>query len=167
MLIPDLPTCHQSIKLHLDVSSSRIPIEEIFYKGKNPRGVKRKANDVTTTTTALPVTTVTPEVPDGESDDYDDVWDDFYDYETQETEDKRNTSNTVKPPKPKVEPVDKGGILEGLPPDIYCGLIDTLDKRWVNSYSKPCLLSHMISFIGAMSKVSLRFGTLIATLSST
>lgn len=107
----------------------KIPIEEIFYKGKNPRGVKRKAKDVTTTTTALPVTTVTPEVPDGEIDDYGDVWDDYYDYETQETEDKRNTSNTVKPPKAKVETVDKGGILEGLPPDIYCGLIDTLDKR--------------------------------------
>jgi len=106
----------------------KIPIEDIFYQGKNPRGVKRKASDVITTTVA-PVVPVTPEAPDGEIDYYDDVWDDYFDYETEETEDKRNTSNTVKPPKPKAETVNKESILEGLPPDIYCDLVATLDKR--------------------------------------
>lgn len=136
MLIPDPPTCDHSIKLHLDGSSFRIPIEDIFYQGKNPRGVKRKASDVITTTVA-PVVPVTPEAPDGEIDYYDDVWDDYFDYETEETEDKRNTSNTVKPPKPKAETVNKESILEGLPPDIYCDLVATLDKRWV----KPILIT--------------------------
>ena len=77
-------SCKSSCNLGTNLTTShisfRVPIEELFYHGKNPRGVKNKqpASPVTTTTR---YTTVAASTESSDVDYYDDfdIWDDYYD----------------------------------------------------------------------------------------
>jgi len=97
----------------------KLPIEELFYQGKNPR---TKGHRTTTTTTTAPT-----HVEDYESDsDYtDDIWDDYFDDVPEESEPVTNKSVTTT----AVVPVEKGDYVKDLPRGIYCDLVTTLDKR--------------------------------------
>ena len=53
-----------------------MPIEELFYHGKNKRG--RKKEQSTTTTTTSSTTTVSPVGDDAEYDYEYDIWDDYF-----------------------------------------------------------------------------------------
>ena len=53
-----------------------MPIEELFYHGKNKRG--RKKEQPTTTTTTSSTTTVSPVGDDAEYDYEYDIWDDYF-----------------------------------------------------------------------------------------
>ena len=100
----------------------RLPIEELFYHGKNPRA-RKKQDLTTTTTTPLPTTTRSADIDDDDYDDYD-IWDDYFDIpETNST-----LSTSTKAPAP-VKKDDNSDYLEHLPRDIYCDLVSTLDKR--------------------------------------
>ena len=96
-----------------------MPIEELFYQGKNPR---TKGHRTTTTTTTAPT-----HIEDYESDsDYtDDIWDDYFDDVPAESEPVTNKSVTAT----AVVPVEKGDYVKDLPRGIYCDLVTTLDKR--------------------------------------
>lgn len=64
---------------------SRLPIEELFYHGKNIRGHKKEF--LATTTTPLP-TIIRANSTEAEDEDYDDydIWDDYFDIpETNQT----------------------------------------------------------------------------------
>ena len=112
----------------LKLSNFRIPIEDLFYKGKNPRGVKNKKKEppaVTENPVVLQTTTISDE-----DDDYYDVFDDFYDYGDESEEGVESEPiNDKAPSEPKSEEEDRGSFLDGLPSDIYCDLVTTLDKR--------------------------------------
>ena len=106
----------------------RIPIEDLFYKGKNPRGVK----SVKPSVTEAPVVTeeATTSGDDDEVDDYYDVFDDFYDYG--ETEEEETAVEPKSEKKVEKEEEERGSFLDDLPSDIYCDLVATLDKRLVD-----------------------------------
>jgi len=109
----------------------KIPIEDLFYKGKNPRGVKNvRTNPPTVTQPPVVVETTTS---GDEDDDYYDVFDDFYDYEEEtesvETEPKTAVIEVKNETKEEKEEEERGSFLDGLPSDIYCDLVTTLDKR--------------------------------------
>ena len=53
-----------------------MPIEELFYHGKNKRGRKKEQSTTTTTTTST--TTVSPVGDDAEYDYEYDIWDDYF-----------------------------------------------------------------------------------------
>ena len=112
----------------LKLSYFRIPIEDLFYKGKNPRGVKNKKKEppaVTENPVVLQTTTSSDE-----DDDYYDVFDDFYDYGDESEEGVESEPiNDKAPSETKSEEEDRGSFLDGLPSDIYCDLVTTLDKR--------------------------------------
>ena len=80
-----------------------MPIEELFYHGKNKRA--KKKNEITTSTTTTTISSVTS--VEEEDDDYDDygVWDDYFDV----PEDDNTTISTSKKEKPK--PLIKKGLL--------------------------------------------------------
>ena len=68
-----------AICIWLNISNyCRVPIEELFYHGKNPRGIKNKKSTSETTTTTTETVLVVTEPSD---DDYDgfDIWDDYFD----------------------------------------------------------------------------------------
>ena len=54
-----------------------MPIEELFYHGKNKRG-RKKEQPTTTTTTTSSTTTVSPVGDDAEYDYEYDIWDDYF-----------------------------------------------------------------------------------------
>ena len=66
-----------------------------------------------------------------EDDDYYDVFDDFYDYE-EETESVETEPKTavIEVKNETKEEEERGSFLDGLPSDIYCDLVTTLDKRF-------------------------------------
>ena len=77
-----------------------------------------------------------------EDDDYYDVFDDFYDYEEDETElieSEPKAAAEAKSEKKKEEEAERGSFLDGLPSDIYCDLVTTLDKRFVVSSDRSSL----------------------------
>ena len=79
---------------------------------------------------------------DDEDDDYYDVFDDFYDYEEEETEPVKSEPKAAakaKSEKKKEEEAERGSFLDGLPSDIYCDLVTTLDKRFVISSDRSSL----------------------------
>lgn len=100
----------------------KLPIEELFYHGKNPRA-RKKQNLTTTTTTPLPTTTRAVSSDAEDYDDYD-IWDDYFD--TPETNTTLSTSTQAPAPAAKTGNSD---YLDHLPRDIYCDLVSTLDKR--------------------------------------
>ena len=102
----------------------RLPIEELFYHGKNPRA--RKKQNLTTTTTTTPLPTTTTRAVDPDADDYDDydIWDDYFDLPETNT----TLSTSTKSPAPAKKD-GNSDYLEHLPRDIYCDLVSTLDKR--------------------------------------
>ena len=55
----------------------RLPIEELFYHGKNKRG-RKKEQPTTATTTTTTTTTVSPVGDDAEYDYEYDIWDDYF-----------------------------------------------------------------------------------------
>jgi len=98
----------------------KLPIEELFYHGKNIRGHKKEF--LATTTTPLP-TIIRANSTEAEDEDYDDydIWDDYFDIpETNQT-----FSTSTKAPVTK----KKDDYLDHLPRSIYCDLVSTLDKR--------------------------------------
>jgi len=109
----------------------KIPIEDLFYKGKNPRGVK----SVRKPTAVTPPPVVIETSGEEEDDDYYDVFDDFYEYEeeTESIESEPKAAAEAKSEKKEEEEEEeegeKGSFLDGLPSDIYCDLVTTLDKR--------------------------------------
>lgn len=77
----------------------RVPIEALFYHGKNPRGKKNKKSTTTTTTTTEPSTTAATNRESESDDDYDDddyyyIWGDYYDTDTEETEENYISTNS-------------------------------------------------------------------------
>ena len=85
--------------------------------------------------TQPPVVIETTTTSGDEDDDYYDVFDDFYEYEeeTEPVESEPKTAVEAKTEKKKEggEEKEKGSFLDGLPSDIYCDLVTTLDKRFV------------------------------------
>ena len=82
------------------------------------------------------MTSAPPQVVEEDSDedyesDYDDVWDDYYEYDTvtKKPKDSYNSTKQITKKTPKKNVEDKHSFLEDLPPDIYCDLVTTLDKR--------------------------------------
>jgi len=109
----------------------KLPIEELFYQGKNPRTKKHKtttraATTTTTETTTLKINTVDTTTDDeSDTDYYDDIWDDYFDEAPEESEeDTVPTEETA-----TKKPVDNDDYVKDLPRGIYCDLVTTLDKR--------------------------------------
>ena len=101
----------------------RLPIEELFYEGKNKRTRKHSKSTTSTTTTTV-VTTTSSDDTDYYSDD---IWYDYFDEtESSPAPISSNVSNTNT--KPTVV-ADKTDYVKDLPPNIYCDLVTTLDKR--------------------------------------
>lgn len=102
----------------------RLPIEELFYHGKNSRARKEQNLTTTTTTTPPPPTTKAASSDAEDYDDYD-IWDDYFDSPV-------TNNSTVSTSTKAPTPAKKDGnsdYLEHLPRDIYCDLVSTLDKR--------------------------------------
>ena len=100
-----------------------------------------RKNQPTEVTEAPAVVNETIASGDDEDDDYYDVFDDFYDYEEEETEPVKSEPKAAakaKSEKKKEEEAERGSFLDGLPSDIYCDLVTTLDKRFVISTAKRC-----------------------------
>ena len=82
-----------------------------------------------------------------EDDDYYDVFDDFYDYEEEEEAEPVESepkaaateAKSEKKKKEKEGEAERGSFLDGLPSDIYCDLVTTLDKRFVVSSDRNSL----------------------------
>merc|ERR1719205_459282 len=99
----------------------KLPIEELFYQGKNPRTRGHRKTTTTTTSTS----TTAPTVIEDDSDDYDDIWGEYFDYDPEELEEEAVTNQTVTTA-PQLENTD---YVKELPRGIYCDLVTTLDKR--------------------------------------
>jgi len=98
----------------------KLPIEELFYQGKNPRGIKSKVKPTTTT-----VSSVTEDInSDSDSDYPEDIWDDYFDEAPVQSE-----SVTAKPVNTTAVTAEKTDYIKDLPRGIYCDLVTTLDKR--------------------------------------
>ena len=86
---------------------------------------KKEPPAVTENPVVLQTTTISDE-----DDDYYDVFDDFYDYGDESEEGVESEPNNDKAPtETKNEEEDRDSFLDGLPSDIYCDLVTTLDKR--------------------------------------
>ena len=90
---------------HITVHICRLPIEELFYHGKNERIQKKKEPNVITTT--LPTTTVLDSDSDYDEDDYD-IWDDYFDIPETSTKTYQNITKENK------ETNQKKGDMKGL-----------------------------------------------------
>lgn len=98
----------------------KLPIEELFYQGKNPRTKNHRTRTTTTTTTAI------PEEYESDSDYTDDIWDDYYDDVPEVSDSVTNETATAQA---AAVPTDKTDYVKDLPRGIYCDLVTTLDKR--------------------------------------
>ena len=113
-----------------------MPIGDLFYKGKNPRGKKIQ----TTTPKPLPEVmkniSVTSSEDIEEDYDYDDIWAEYMD-----TGEHSNITRESRPAQLRISPQQKSlkskkedqqsssEFLSSLPRDIYCDLVTTLDTR--------------------------------------
>jgi hypothetical protein len=108
------------------VTCFRIPIEDIFHQKKKSKRVRLPPTS--TSTTVTPDTTLPVRSEGDETDDYYDFWDDYNDYDTPKATRPKNVSARKSPDTDKE---DQSSFLDGLPPDIYCDLVTTLDQRCV------------------------------------